>query len=292
MDILLAIDETDAALQACRLVAAYAGDRSALRVTLLHVLRPPVHLLPQGGLPQPALEAALLEQGQRRLDQVRRVFEPGSFALESVVRIGAPGETILAEARERGVTALVMGSGQRGLVGGYRIGSVALRVAPAADCPVVLVRPDARLPSELGRSLRVTAPVDGSPESLRAIERLASCARLLGRVHVDLVHFQPGLSLAAAIAPPHDDIVKQWGSLESDHALEAASRTLSGDHIPHVAHRLVGAPDLGIAAFAREHMADLISMATRGRGAMHHLLMGSVALRTAHESDVPVALMR
>jgi nucleotide-binding universal stress UspA family protein len=53
-----------------------------------------------------------------------------------------------------------------------------------------------------------------------------------------------------------------------------------------------GAPDTGIAAFAAEHRADLVAMATRGTGAMHHLLLGSTALRTAHVSDVPVALLR
>ena len=292
MNILVAIDDSEAALEACRLVAAFAGDRSALRITLLNVQRPPVRFMPQAGLQQPLLEEALLEEGQRQLDKARAMFPPGSFELDTLVRIGAPADTVLAEARERGAAALVMGSGRHGPIGGYRIGSVALRAAPAAPCPVVLVRAGSQIPPELGRNLRVTAPVDGSPESVRAVERLAACAGLLGLVHVDLVHFQSGPSLAAAITPPHDDIVKQWSALESDQALDVAAKTLSAASIPYALHQVTGTPDIGIATFARQHGAGLIAMATRGRGAMHHLLMGSVALRTAHESAVPVALMR
>jgi nucleotide-binding universal stress UspA family protein len=292
MNFLVAVDDSEAALQACRLVASFAGDRSALRITLLNVQRPPVRFLPQAGLQQPLLEEALLEEGERQLDKARAVFPPGAFEVESLVRIGAPADTVLAEARARSAAALVMGSGRHGPIGGYRIGSVALRAAPAAHCPVVLVRAGSQIPQELGRSLRVTAPVDGSPESVRAVERLAGCAGLLGRMHVDLVHFEPGLSLAAAIMPPHDDVVKQWSALESDDALAGAARLLGAAGIDHELHRVSGAPDVGIAAFARQHAAGLIAMATRGRGAMHHLLMGSVALRTAHESEVPVALLR
>lgn len=292
ISILVATDGSDSALHACRLVAGYAGDRSALRVTLLNVQRPPVHFFPTAGLQQPVLEQALLEQGERELAPARDVLASGGLALETVVRIGRPADTILGEARARGPGVLVMGSGRQGPVGGYAVGSAALRVAPAADCPVVLVRAGSQLPAEIGKSLRVTAPVDGSPESMRAVERLAACAAVLGRLHVDLLHFQPGQSLAAAILPPHDDLLKEWRSLDSDEALAGPARALSAAGILHELHRVAGAPDVGIASFARQHGAELIAMATRGRGAVHHLFMGSVALRTARASDMPVALMR
>ena len=44
LNILLAVDDSEAAQHACRLLAGYAGDRSALRVTLLNVQRPPLRL--------------------------------------------------------------------------------------------------------------------------------------------------------------------------------------------------------------------------------------------------------
>ena len=111
-------------------------------------------------------------------------------------------------------------------------------------------------------------------------------------MHVDLVHFHAGLPLAAVILPPHDDVLQEWSGLESDAALRQPAQTLSEAGISHAVHRLTGAADVEIAVFARQHSANLIAMGTRGSGAMHHLFLGSVALRTAQVSEVPVALMR
>lgn len=292
MNILVAVDGSEAALHACRLVAAWAGEPSALRVTLLNVQRPPLRLSPHPGVDYAVLEAALLQEGEHQAGQARAVLQSPALQVESVVRIGAPADVILREARERAADAVVMGSGRDGPLGGYALGSVALRVAPAAHCPVVLVRPGASLPREPGRSLRVTAAVDGSPESLVAVQRLAACAGVLGRMHVDLVHFGAGLSLAQAILPPHNDVLQEWGGLESDAALAVPAQVLATAGIAHDLHRLTGAAAPGISTFAQEHGADLVVMGTRGMGAMHHLLLGSVALKTAHVSSVPVALLR
>ncbi|MDB5752453.1 MAG: universal stress protein [Ramlibacter sp.] len=292
MKIFLAVDGSEAALHACRLVAAWQGDRSQHQLTLLNVQRPPLHLSPDPGVNQAVLEAALREHGEQQLEPARALLLDAGWQVQNILRLGPPADTLLALAREGGADALVMGGGRHGLLAGYAIGSVALRVAPAAQCPVLLVKAGATLPTRLGTSLRVTAPVDGSPESLAAVQRLARCAGLLGTLHVDLVHFRPSLSLGAAMLPPHDDVLSQWGGRESDVALAAPAEALGVAGIPFELHRLAGTPEVAIAAFAREHGADLIAMATRGRGAMHHLVLGSVALRTAHQSAVPVALMR
>lgn len=291
MNILLAIDDSEAALHACRLVAHCSLERSTLRITLLNVQRPPLRLLPQAGVHEGILDTALYEEGERQLEPARALLRAAGFDAQSFVRLGPPAATLLDAAREYAADVLVMGSGRDGPLGGYAVGSVALRVAPAAPCPVVLVRPGIRLPA-VGSDLRVTAAVDGSPESAKAVERLAQCAGTLGVVHVDLVHFQRGLSNAAAMLPPHDDVLRQWSGHESDAALGAPARVLAAAGIPHAEHRATGAPDAGIVAFAAEHGAGLVVMGTRGLGAMHHLLLGSVALKTAHASDVPVVLMR
>jgi nucleotide-binding universal stress UspA family protein len=292
MKIFLAVDGSEAALHACRLVAAWEGDRSQHQVTLLNVQRQPLHLSPHSGLSQAVLEAALREEGEQQLEPARALLQAAGWQVESTFRLGPPADTLLALARDGAADVLVMGGGRQGLLAGYAIGSVALRVAPAAQCPVLLVKAGATLPTRLGTSLRVTAPVDGSPEALVAVQRLARCAGLLGALHVDLVHFTPGLSLAEAVLPPHDDVLSEWGGHEADVVLAAPAEALAAAGIPYEVHRLAGRPEVAIAAFAREHGADLIAMATRGRGAMHHLVLGSVALRTAHQSDVPVALMR
>ena len=292
MNIHLAVDGSEAAQQACRLLEAYQGDRAGHLVTLVNVQRRPLRVSPIPLVDEGVLESALHEQGQRVLEPAAVQLRAAGWAVRTVVRLGPPADTLLNFAKQDAAELLLLGGGRQGLLAGYAIGSVALRVAPAARCPVVLVRESAKLPAQLGLRARVTAPVDGSPASLVAVQRLAAGAAVLGALQVDLVHFRPGLSLIAAMAPPHDDVLAQWSGRESEKVLRAAADVLAAAGIPYEVHALTGEPDAAIAAFARSSGADLVAMATRGRGAMHHLVLGSVALRTAHLSEVPVALMR
>ena len=292
MNILVAIDDSEAALHACRLLAAHAGERAGHEATLVNVQRLPLRLAPQPGLHQSVVEEALRDEGERLLQQARQILAAAGWSAQVLVRLGPPADTLLECLQQRAIDLLVMGSGRQGPLRGYAVGSVALRVAAAAPCPVVLVRAGAKLPAELGRRLRVTAPVDGSAESERAIRRLVACAGVLGELHVDLLHFRPGLTLAGAVLPPHDDVLRQWSGGDGDAVLAQPAQLLARHGISFQVHALAGDADTGIATFAGEHQADLIAMATRGTGAMHHLLLGSTALRTAHVSGVPVALMR
>lgn len=292
LHVLLAVDESHAALHACRLVASYTGDPTALSITLLSVQAPPLMLASNAGVHHAALEAALYEQGNAVLEKPRQVLTKAGLSAKTMVRIGLASATILDTAIECDAGLIVLGRGRTGVLGGYALGSVALRVASASECPVVLVRPEARLPTALGQRTSTTVAVDGSPQSVRAVERLVLCAPLLGKLHVDLVHFRPGLPLALAILPPHDDVLREWSGRESETALSTGLKLLTEAGISHQVHWRTGAPAAGIPAFASDQGSDLIVMGSRGMGAVHHLLLGSVALQTALGSDVPVVLMR
>ncbi len=58
---------------------------------------------------------------------------------EPVVRTGAPGEAIAAEARESGATCLVVGTHGRGALGEAFLGSVSMYLVRSAPCPVIVV---------------------------------------------------------------------------------------------------------------------------------------------------------
>lgn len=51
-------------------------------------------------------------------------------------------------------------------------------------------------------------------------------------------------------------------------------------------------PSSAIVDYARQHEIDLIVMGTHGRGAVSHMLMGSVAERVVRTSPCPVLTMR
>jgi nucleotide-binding universal stress UspA family protein len=290
MKILLLADGGPPSLQAARLLAAWRGDVAQLQPVLLNVQRPLVHAWPTG------IDPALLERGQQdegmaELEAARAVLAGRGWAPECRVVIGAPAETILQVAAEVQPALLVMGTRGHSLLAGLALGSVALRVAPGAAAPVVLVHADSRLPARWGEELRVTLPIDGSEAAVSAVRRLLALRPLLGTLQVDLVHFQPALTLLGAILPPHDDVVERWGGADAAPVVDAARRLLEEAAVAHEVHRIGGDPALGIARFASERQAGLIAMATHGTGSIRHAF-GSVALKTAQLSEVPVALLR
>ena len=53
-----------------------------------------------------------------------------------------------------------------------------------------------------------------------------------------------------------------------------------------------GSPAATIARIAREQAADLIAMASHGRGGLARVVLGSVATGTLHRANVPLLLVR
>src|SRR6185503_5674088 len=128
------------------LVAGYRGQTSRLAPVVLNVQPPPLMLWPEVSLDAPAVERALLAAGREVTEAaVRRLpeFQPRP---EQAVRLGLPASTILREAEARHSDLIVMGTRGHGMVHGFALGSVAMRVAHGGPTPVCLVRPEARLP--------------------------------------------------------------------------------------------------------------------------------------------------
>jgi nucleotide-binding universal stress UspA family protein len=290
--VLLPSDCGSASLQAARLLAGYRGERTRIVPILLNVQRPVLRAWPGHGLDRAAVEAALHEEGVDALQPAHETLTRAGFTPELVVRLGHAPQVIPDEALRRDADAIIMGTRGHGPLGGFALGSVALRVAQSAERPVVLVRPESRLPEALGSDARIVVPVDGSEEATRAAASIGRCANLLGRIHIDLLHFQPPLTVLEAIVPPHRDALSYWSGREAEDAVSRASDALRASGVEHQIHVLAGDPAAGIAQFAHDRAADLIAMSTRGMGALHHAFIGSVALKTAHLSPVPVALMR
>jgi nucleotide-binding universal stress UspA family protein len=256
-----------------------------LQVTLLNVQPAPVSLWPGAGLDPAAVEAALREAGQIALEPARARL-PGARA---EVRVGPPAATILREAA--GHDAVAMGTRGAGMLQGYALGSVALRVAHGARAPVFLVKPGDRLPAAPGRRLRVLLAMDGSEPALRAAQQLIAWRSWLGALEVHLVHVQRPLTTLEAILPPHDDLVAQWSSDEAMRETQAARAMLTQAGVAQHLHLTVGDPARELRTLAAQTGADLVALGTRGLGAAHHALIGSVALKAAALCEVPVMLV-
>lgn len=267
--LLLPFDGSPAALRAAELLAGYGGGPGALAPVLLNVQTQAEE--PGGAVLAPALQ---------------RLARLGAQAL---VRVGPVAPTILNEAR--GMDLIAMGTRGAGLLHGYALGSVALRVVHGAAAPVILVKPEDRLPAAFGRKLRVLLAMDGSQPALRAAQRLATWRGSLGELEVHLAYAQAPLGYLQTVLPPHDDVIGQWSTKEGEEAMQAARALFDGAGIAHHLHLTVGHPAREMMALAQQTAADLVALGTRGLGAAHHALVGSVALKAAVLSPVPVLLV-
>jgi nucleotide-binding universal stress UspA family protein len=178
------------------------------------------------------------------------------------------------------------------MVHGFALGSVAMRVAHGGATPVCLVRPEARLPAELGRRLRVMLALDGSEPARRAAQRLVEWREWLGELDVQIVHVQQPFTLLEAILPPDRDVIQQWSTRAGEEASHEAREIFAEAGIAHHLHLSVGESFREIALLAAETQSELLALGTRGRGAAHHALIGSVALKAAAVSEIPVLLVK
>jgi nucleotide-binding universal stress UspA family protein len=134
--------------------------------------------------------------------------------------------------------------------------------------------------------------IDGSENALRAVSYLikrASAAK--DQYQVSLVNVQYPLhgTVATFISGAQ---VKQYHHDEGVKALAPAQALLDGAGIAHGEHLFVGEPAEVISRFAREQGCDEIMIGNRGLGNIGSLLVGSVASKIIHLSEVPVVLVK
>jgi nucleotide-binding universal stress UspA family protein len=290
--ILVPVDGSAASAKAIELLAGFGGDRTALAVCLLNVQEPPAPLSPELGVEFGRIEAALRQSGEEIIARAQVPLQAAGFQTEASVHLGFPAATIVQEAEAKSAALIVMGTRGHGVLHGFALGSVAMRVAHASRVPVWLVHPECSLPKAFGRSLRVLLAIDGTAPGVRAARRLVAWRRWLGELDVQVAFVQRPLGFLATILPPHDDVQQEWSTRAAETATQAARQVLSKARIPQHLHITYGDPAEEIAHLAAHTGAELVALGTRGLGAAHHALIGSVALKSAVTARVPVMLVR
>jgi nucleotide-binding universal stress UspA family protein len=141
---------------------------------------------------------------------------------------------------------------------------------------------------------RVLVPVDGSPSSQRAIDYMIQKRgryRDPQEVEVHLLNVQHPFPGDVTMFVDHDEI-KQYHHDKGVKVLQSARDSLDQAGVPFIFHIGVGDPAQIIAHYAHEKQCDQIIMGTRGHGAIAGLLVGSVATKVLHLTDVPVLLVK
>ena len=140
----------------------------------------------------------------------------------------------------------------------------------------------------------ILVPVDGSTLAHEAIPYARSLLRPDDRLL--LVRVVPlAESIAAAmtgsVIASEDEVSAMWKQAADGELAEAAGQAgIAADRIE--TEVAVGDPAEQIVATAQAKPAEMIVMASHGRGAIGRAIFGSVADRVAHTATVPVMLVR
>jgi len=137
---------------------------------------------------------------------------------------------------------------------------------------------------------KILLPFDGSDQSRRAIDFLVTRVKGIGPVEVVLLNVQATPEFRALAL--HRDVI--LGELrEAGEAMLAEPRgRLAAAGIPCEERLEFGDVAQSIVKVAREKGCEQIIMGTHGRGAIAGLLLGSVATKVLHLTEVPVTFVK
>ena len=138
MDIVIAVDGSEDALEAVRYGATLASANSEVRLHLLNI-QPPLPSAASSFLAQDVVRSFHHEEGEKCLKAARALLDERKIPYESHVAVGNAAERIVAYSREKGCAAIVMGTRGLSSLPSLLLGSVATRVLHLAEVPVTLI---------------------------------------------------------------------------------------------------------------------------------------------------------
>ncbi|MFG1900371.1 universal stress protein [Micromonospora carbonacea] len=282
--VVVGVDGSDSALHAVRVATREAeARRRPLRV--VHAFIWPLLGTPLGPAPGGPPDAGLRNYAEQvvadAVAEARKVSTEVDVTGELVD--GSPVPVLLRESRDAAL--VVLGSRGLGGFGQLLVGSAAIGVSARADCPVLVVRGEARADGP------VVVGVDGSALSDEAIgfafEGAARRDTDLVVVHAWLF---PTPAAPGAVLPLAYDLD---AIAEEEERVLAESVAGWSQRYPEVTvhRRLVrGTPARVLVEASRT--AQLTVVGAHGRGAWGGLLLGSVSHAVLHHAASPLAIVR
>ncbi|RQR55588.1 universal stress protein [Burkholderia sp. Bp9125] len=295
--VLIAIDGSTSSEQALKYARNLIPPGGQVRI--VSVANNPRTLVPTGAATAAYLDSAraeLLQDATDALDRARDEFARSDVGVETEVidlsrRNGDVVHALLDTAQAWQAELLVIGARQHHGLLRWLEGTVSEPLARLSGCPILIV-PEGAGPVVERAPRRIMFATDGSPPALQALRvgaRYAAADTELRAIYVvdravRLTDFVPIDVLENAFV----DEGKRALAVAASVLAEASTR--SGTALVHT-HRTRDDVPRAIAREAAGWRAELLVMGSHGRRGMAGWLLGSVALRVARITQVPLLLV-
>ncbi len=139
----------------------------------------------------------------------------------------------------------------------------------------------------------IIVPTDFSEHSLRALDYAVEIAERFGS-ELKIIYVIEPLLQAADVSWTSVDFeqLNRTHKLSAEKQLQQLVDERLPQDLPADTEIRFGKPFVEILKYAREENADLIVMATHGRGAIAHILMGSTAEKVVRKAPCPVLTVK
>ena len=245
------------------------------------------------------IEERAISQAEEYLKRLATTL-PG-VVVNQVVAIKDPEAAIAEEAEcSKEPTLIAMSTHGRSGIGRWIIGSVTDKVAHAAPCSMLVVRPSEEISETEGEAYlsRIIVPLDGSERAQQALPTAEELGRLLGLEMILIRVFS-----AAQVARAQLGMVGEWPIGDSDvlQEVEDEARKYLEDKANEIRDRgvervklqfLRGDPAGQIVDQAHTQPGNLVVMSSRGRTGLGRTFLGSVSNQVVRTSGTPVLLVR
>lgn len=241
-----------------------------------------------------------LADGERYLaEAAARIGTSGGHPVETEVRLGGASHEMRDLLNTVPDPVVVMCSHGRSGVRRALLGSVAQRIVHDSPCPVLVLKMH-----EDGATTgtpafdAVTIPLDGSAFGEHALDAIVDVLGEATSVHLVRIVELPTVPMSRSISPgmPLDyGLVEEYMSASKEEAiayLQQMQQRLQTRNVTVTSEVREGRIATEILAAAEAQPADIIAMATHGRGGLTRLVVGSVAEQVLHETTRPLLLIR
>lgn len=227
-----------------------------------------------------------------------KIAQVGSVPVTTTVIGGPIAQQLEERAARTGTGFIVMSTHGRGAVSRAWLGSVADHVVRHVAVPVLLVRPTEDATVDLAavpRFGRVLVALDGSERAEVGLEWAVQIGRAFDASYRLLravpPHYAPSPYLPHVIEETHQALERERD--EAAAYLTEVARRLRQQGVTADTDTPAGVqPASAILHAAQEWHANLIAVATHGRGELTKLMLGSVADKVVRGASVPVLVIR